>query len=54
MSIIFFYKCIIIKVTERIVNPIMVFAANFKVSKNVSSLSRKKVTGDRINMQELY
>ena len=38
---IFFYKCISMKVTEHIVNPILVFAANFKVSKNESKLDRK-------------
>ena len=30
---IFFYTCNIIKVTQQIVNPIMVFAANFTVLK---------------------
>ena len=30
----FFYKCISIKVTEQIGNPIIVFSANFKVLKN--------------------
>ena len=30
---IFFYKCISIKATEQTVNPIIVFAANFKVLK---------------------
>ena len=29
----FLYKCISIKVTEQIVNPITVFAPNFKVLK---------------------
>ena len=29
-----FYKCISIKATERIVNPIIVCSANFKVLKN--------------------
>ena len=45
---IFFYKCISIKVTEQIVNPIIVFAANnFKVLKN----ERKK---DRENYELTY
>ena len=33
---IFFYKCIGIKVTEQIFNPIIVFASNFKILKNES------------------
>ena len=33
---IFFYKCISIKDTKRIVNTIIVFAANFKALKNES------------------
>ena len=32
----FFYNCISIKVTEQIVNPFIVFAANFKVLENGS------------------
>ena len=36
LPMIFFYECIIIKVTEQIVNPIILFAANFKVLKNES------------------
>ena len=31
---IFFYECISVKLTEQIVNKIIVFAANFKVLKN--------------------
>ena len=41
---IFFYKCICIKVTEQIVNQITVFAANFKNLKmnvNNNNLFRK-------------
>ena len=41
---IIFYKCISIKVTEKIVKPIIVFAANFKLLKN-------EVTGVVITMQ---
>ena len=38
----FYYECISIKVTEQIVNPIIVFSANFKVLKNESKYDRKK------------
>ena len=31
-----FYKCISIKVTEQIVNPVIVFVANFKFLKKES------------------
>ena len=33
---IYFYKCISIEVTEIIVNPIIVFTANFKALENES------------------
>ena len=44
---IFFYKFVCIKVREQIVNPIIVFAANFEVSKN-SSTYDKKITKWRV------
>ena len=47
---IFFYKCISIKVTEQNVNPIRVFAANFKVLKmKVNRIEKYEVTGVVIN-----
>ena len=42
---IIFYKCISIKVTEKIVNPIIVFATNLKL------VLKNEVTGVVITMQ---
>ena len=48
----FFYKCITIKVTEQILNPIIVFTANLKILKNESKKVQKyEVTGVVINMK---
>ena len=48
---IFFYMCISIKVTEQIVNEIVVFAANFRVFKSERKLDRKITKCRVINMQ---
>ena len=41
MLMVFFCKCINIKVTEQLVNPIIVFYANFKVAINKNKQDRK-------------
>ena len=47
---IFFYKYISIKVTQQIVDPIIVFAPNFKVLKmKVDRIEKYEVTGVVIN-----
>ena len=49
---IFFYKFISIKVTKQIVDPIIVFAANFKVlTMKVNRIEKYEVTDVVINMQ---
>ena len=49
---IYFYKCIRIKITERFVNPFIVFAAKFQVFKNKSKkIENYEVMGVVINKQ---
>ena len=49
---IFFYKFVSIKVTKQIVDPITVFAANFKVlTMKVNRIENYEVTDVVINMQ---